>query len=93
MPNLVCLGIGASIQIQNAAELESKQATRLHLLHPASLVQLSQLEVALNLPKLASAEVVPVEGLMRESMIKATSLVQRYWAEPTFPWIFDPVYL
>ena len=93
MPNLVCQGIGASIQIQNATELESRQVTRLHLLQPASLVQSSQLEVVLNLPKLASAEVVPVEGLMRESMIKATSLVQRYLAEPTFPWIFDPVYL
>ena len=45
------------------------------------------------MPELASAEAVPVEGLMRESMIKATLQVQIYWAEPTFPWIFDPVYL
>ena len=42
---------------------------------------------------LAWVEVVPVEELMRESMIIAISQAPIYWAELTSPLIFDPVYL
>ena len=49
------------------------QLTRLHLPRLASLVQSSQLQLVLNLLMLAWAEVVPVEELMRESMIRAIS--------------------
>ena len=69
------------------------QVTRLHLPRPASSVQSSQLEVAINLLMLAWVEVVPVEELMRESMIIAFSQAPIYWAELTSPLIFDPVYL
>ena len=69
------------------------QVTRLHLPRPASSVQSSQLEVAINLLMLAWVEVVPVEELMRESMIIAISRALIYWAEPIFPLIFGPVYL
>ena len=49
------------------------QVTHLHLPLPASLVQSSQLEVVLSLLILAWAEVVPVEELMKVSMIRAIS--------------------
>ena len=61
------------------------QVTRLHLPRPASLVQSSQLQVVLNLLMLAWAEVVLVEELMKESMIRAISQVPIYWAESTYP--------
>ena len=61
------------------------QVTRLHLPRPASLMQSSQLQVVLSLLMLAWAEVVPVEELMKESMIRAISQAPIYWAESTYP--------